>query len=85
MKRSTAYELLGTQEHARIAILIGVTKSAVDKWPDELPRATADRVLAYCTRRDWEDVRNRMTRAQRRGLNPLGVLKVTRRIVGHFD
>lgn len=71
MQRTTAYNLLGTADRAEIAKLLDLSLSSVEKWPQELPRVAADRVLAYCTRRDWTDVRNRLARHERRMLHPM--------------
>lgn len=50
MKKARAIELLGGTP-ATAAKAIGITYQAVDKWPEDLPRRIADRVLAVLARK----------------------------------
>lgn len=50
MKKAKAIELLGNSVKAAAAAL-GVTSSAISQWPDELPHAIENRVLAALARR----------------------------------
>jgi transposase-like protein len=49
MHKAKAIELLGGSTSAA-ARRIGITASAVSQWPDELPRAIEDRVIAALAR-----------------------------------
>jgi hypothetical protein len=53
MKRTTAYELLNTTDRNVVSKMLGLSRSSVDHWPDELPRAVADRVIAAKIRLEW--------------------------------
>ncbi len=50
MKKSEAIDLLGGTVTSA-ARAINITKSAVSKWPDDLPPRIADRVHAAISRR----------------------------------
>jgi hypothetical protein len=50
MRKSKAIELLGGSV-ASAAKTIGVSYQAIDKWPEDLPRRLADRVLAALARK----------------------------------
>ena len=49
MRKEKAIELLGGSV-SNVADAIGISYQAVYKWPDELPKAIADRVIAACVR-----------------------------------
>ena len=49
MLKTEAIELLGGSIPSAAAE-IGISYQAVVKWPDELPKAIADRVIAACVR-----------------------------------
>jgi hypothetical protein len=49
MLKKHALELLGGSVTSA-ANLIGVTPSAISQWPDELPKALEDRVIAALAR-----------------------------------
>lgn len=50
MDKTIAIKLLGGTATSA-AIAIGITRQAVDKWPDPLPAAISDRVQAALARR----------------------------------
>lgn len=50
MKKTQAIELLGGSVTA-VADAIGISRSAVSQWPDELPDSIRDRVQAAIARR----------------------------------
>lgn len=50
MLKTDAIQLLGGTP-AKTAAAIGITPSAVSQWPDTLPAAIADRVVAALARR----------------------------------
>jgi len=52
MHRNYAFELLGSYRPS-IAKMLGVSPSAVYKWPEELPRSLADKVIAARIRLEW--------------------------------
>lgn len=54
MKRSTAYELLNTTDRDVVSQMLGLSRSSINHWPDELPRAVADRVIAARIRLEWQ-------------------------------
>lgn len=49
MKKSEAIELFGGLQKD-VAAALGITPSAVSQWPDELDRATEDRVVGAAVR-----------------------------------
>lgn len=51
MRKSRAFELLGTSKPTEVARLVRVTPQAVYAWPEELSDAIADRVVAAVARR----------------------------------
>jgi hypothetical protein len=55
MEKARAIELLGGTVTAA-ARAIGVTRSAVSQWPDELPPRISDRVLAALARMNVQHV-----------------------------
>lgn len=61
MKKALAIELLGGTVKAA-ARELEVTYQAVDKWPEELPRRIADRVLGAYARKAMPEVVDRWTR-----------------------
>ena len=56
MKKSEAIDLLGGTVTSA-AKAINITKSAVSKWPDDLPPRIADRVHAAIARREKVETR----------------------------
>lgn len=52
MKKQTARELLGPDD-ASIARAMGITRSAVNQWPEVLPKRTANGVIAARLRQEW--------------------------------
>lgn len=56
MTKDEALALLGGDQKAQTmtARRIGISKSAVNKWPDKLTRAITDRVIAACIRHGIE-------------------------------
>lgn len=59
MKRSTAFKLLNIEDRGVMAQTLGITRSAVRKWPEELPRAVADRIIATGWRLEWKAKKER--------------------------
>jgi hypothetical protein len=54
MKKQTALQLLGGTE-VSAAQALGCSRQNVNRWPDELPRRIADRVIAARVRQEWTD------------------------------
>lgn len=54
MKKQTALQLLGGTE-ASAARVLGCSRQNVNKWPDDLPRRIADRVIAARVRLEWTE------------------------------
>jgi hypothetical protein len=54
MKKQTARELIGPDD-STMARRCGISRQAVNQWPDELPRKTADAVLAARLRLEWSE------------------------------
>jgi hypothetical protein len=50
MKKAKAIELLGNSVKAA-ATCLGITRSAISQWPDELPETVENRVLAQLARK----------------------------------
>jgi transcriptional regulator with XRE-family HTH domain len=49
MTKTEAIAIFGTRQ-IDLADALGVTKSAISQWPEELDTATADRVIGAATR-----------------------------------
>lgn len=49
MKKSEAIKLFGHTQEA-LALSLGITKSAVSQWPDDLPQHIEDRVVGAAVR-----------------------------------
>jgi UTP--glucose-1-phosphate uridylyltransferase len=49
MRKSDAIALFG-RTHQDLADAVGVTRSAISQWPDELTREQADRVIGAAVR-----------------------------------
>jgi hypothetical protein len=54
MKKQTALQLLGGTELSA-AQALGCSRQNVNRWPDDLPRRIADRVIAARVRKEWSD------------------------------
>lgn len=63
MKKAYAIELLGGTPRAA-ADAVGISYTAVARWPDPLPRRIADRVIAALVR-DGKQVPKRAVKADR--------------------
>ena len=48
MKKREAAKLFGNQ--SKLAMAIGISKSAVSQWPEELSQSSADRVIGAAVR-----------------------------------
>jgi len=49
MKKSEAIKIFGRTQES-MASSLGITKSAVSQWPEELPQHVADRVIGAAVR-----------------------------------
>jgi hypothetical protein len=67
MNRNYAFELLG-DNRSSVAKMLGISASAVYKWPEELPRSIADKVIAARIRLEWWTLLQRYPNAK---LTPL--------------
>lgn len=56
MKKADAFSLLKAKNNTEAARALGCTRQAVSQWPDELPDALADRVVAALLRAEWAEV-----------------------------
>lgn len=54
MKKITALQLLGGTELSA-ARALGCSRQNVNRWPDDLPRRIADRVIAARVRQEWSE------------------------------